>query len=96
MTTTIASMACMVDKGSEDRVAYSIDMSVDLGNASHYDVGDVLQGFSVWTEEVPPGLAATWFFVMPNVCGMNNGAPFNGVAIKLYAGMVVSFVTVHR
>ncbi|KAI2506610.1 hypothetical protein MHU86_7820 [Fragilaria crotonensis] len=29
----------MADKGSEDRVAYSIDMSVDLGNASHFDVG---------------------------------------------------------
>jgi hypothetical protein len=78
-------VACMVDKGSEDRVAYSIDMSVDLGNASHYDVGDVSQGFSVWTEEVP-GLAANWFFVMPNVCGVNNGTPFNGVAIKLYHG----------
>ncbi len=83
--TGLQPVACMVDKGSEDRVAYSIDMSVDLGNASHYDVGDVSQGFSVWTEEVP-GLAANWFFEMPNVCGMNNGTPFNGVAIKLYHG----------
>jgi hypothetical protein len=78
-------VACTVDKGSEDRVAHSIDMSVDLGNASHFDVGDVLQGFLVWTEEVP-GLAANCFFVMPNVCGMNNGTPFNGVAVKLYHG----------
>ena len=57
-------------------------MSIDLGNASHYDVGDVSQGFLVWTEEVP-GLAENWFFVMPNVCGVNNGTPFNGVAVKL-------------
>jgi hypothetical protein len=83
--TGLQPVACMVDKGSVDRVAYSIDMSVDLGNASHYDVGDVSQGFSVWTEEVP-GLAANWFFLMPNVCGMNNGIPFNGGAIKVYHG----------
>jgi hypothetical protein len=34
---------------------------VDLGNASHFDVGDSSQGFSVWTEEVPAGKAANWF-----------------------------------
>jgi hypothetical protein len=84
--TGLQPLACMVDKGSEDRVAYSIDMSVDLGNASHYDVGDVLQGFSVWIEEVP-GFASNCLFVMPNVCGMNNGTPFNGVAVKLYHGI---------
>ncbi|KAI2503184.1 hypothetical protein MHU86_11287 [Fragilaria crotonensis] len=81
----------MADKGSEDRVAYSIDMSVDLGNASHFDVGDSSQGFSVWTEEVP-GKAANWFFVMPNLFGNNNGAPFNGVAVKkLYHGTAISW-----
>ncbi len=45
--TGIQPVACMVDKGSEDRVAYSIYMSVDLENSSQYNVGDVLQGFSV-------------------------------------------------
>jgi hypothetical protein len=54
--TGLQPVACMVDKGSEDRVAYSIDKLVDLGNASHFDVWDVLQGFLVWTEDVP-GLA---------------------------------------
>jgi hypothetical protein len=83
--TGLQPVACMVDEGIEYCVAFSIDKAVDLGNASHYNVGDVLQGFSVWTEEVP-GLAANWFFLMPNVCGMNNGIPFNGVAIKLYHG----------
>lgn len=38
-------------------VGYSLDMSVDLVNASHFGVHDALQGFSVWTEEMP-GLAS--------------------------------------
>ena len=80
----------MAGKGSGDRVAYSIDMSVDLENASHFDVGDASQGFSVWTEEVP-GKAENWFFVMPNLYGNNNGVPFNGVAVKLYHGTSISW-----
>ena len=54
------------------RVRYTIDMSVNLGNASHFDVNDASQGFSVWTEEVP-GLDANWFFVLPNVHGRKHG-----------------------
>ena len=30
----------------------SIDMSVDLANASHFDINNASQGFSVWTEEM--------------------------------------------
>ncbi len=41
-------------------VGYTIDMSVDLGNSSHLDVGNALQGFSVWTEEVP-SLVSNWY-----------------------------------
>jgi hypothetical protein len=47
-------------------VGYTIDMSVNLGNASHYNVHDTLLGFSVWTEEIR-GLGSNWFFVMPNL-----------------------------
>ncbi len=36
-----------------DWVARTIDMSVNLGNSSHYDVNDCSQGFAVWTEEMP-------------------------------------------
>ncbi len=35
------------------RVRYTIDISVNLGKTSHFDVHDASQGFSVWTEEVP-------------------------------------------
>ena len=31
-------------------VEYAIEMSINLGNASHYDVHDAFQGFSIWTE----------------------------------------------
>jgi hypothetical protein len=65
-------------------------VSVDLGNASHFDVGDSSQGFSVWTEEIP-GKSANWFFVMPNLYCTNNGTPFNGVAVRLYHGTAISW-----
>ena len=51
------------------RVGYTIDMSVNLGNSSHFDVHDASQGFAVWAEEVP-GFGENWFFVLPNVHGL--------------------------
>ena len=72
-------------------VGYSIDMSVDLANASHFDVHDASQGFSVWTEETP-GLASNWHFVMPNLHGVSDdGKIFNGVAVKLRHGTAISW-----
>ena len=35
------------------QVGYTIDMSVDLEKASHFDINHASQGFSVWTEESP-------------------------------------------
>ncbi len=35
--------------GGGYRVDYFVDMSVDLANASHFDVHGASQGFSVWT-----------------------------------------------
>ncbi len=59
----------MDGKGDQGcRVGYTIDVSVNLGNASHYDVHDASQGFSVWTEQIR-GLGSNWFFVMPNLHG---------------------------
>ena len=70
---------------------YTIDMSVNLGNASHYNVHDALQGFSVWTEEIL-GLGRHWFFVMPNLYGKRpDGRPFRCVAIKLSYGTAISW-----
>ena len=91
-------VSSMGEPGNMLRVGFTIDMSVDLGNSSHYDVGDVSQGFFVWTEEVP-GLASNWYFVMPNLYGIgNDGNPFNGVAVNYTmaqpsAGMAVSSAT---
>jgi hypothetical protein len=85
------SVPSMGETGIMLRVGYTIDTSVDLGNSSHFDVGNVLQGFSVWTEEVP-SLASNWYFVMPNLNGMENGGyPFDGVAVKLYHGTAISW-----
>ena len=50
-----------------------------------------MQGFSVWTEEVP-SLASNWYFVMPNLSGMGNDEyQFDGVAVKLYHGTAISW-----
>jgi hypothetical protein len=82
----------MDGKGDQGcRVGYTIDVSVNLGNASHYDVHDASQGFSVWTEEIR-GLGSNWFFVMPNLHGKRpDGRPFRGVAIKLSYGTAISW-----
>ena len=50
------------------RVGYTIDMSVNLGNSSHFDVNDASQGYSLWTEEMI-GHGKNWFFVLTNVHG---------------------------
>ncbi|KAI2500811.1 hypothetical protein MHU86_13668 [Fragilaria crotonensis] len=74
-----------------NRVGGSIDMSVDLANASHFDSNDASQGFSVWTEEMP-GVADNWYFVMPNLHGVSvDGRAFEGVAIKLRHGTAISW-----
>jgi hypothetical protein len=73
------------------RVGYSIDTSDDLGNAAHYEVHDASQGFSVWTED-NPGTATNWYFLMPNVHGVNNGGThYNGIAINLRHGTAISW-----
>jgi hypothetical protein len=74
------------------RVGYSINMSVNLGNASHFDVHDASQGFSVWTEEVP-GCGANWYFILPNVHGTkpDGRTKFRGIAVKLAHGVAISW-----
>ncbi len=64
----IAPVPPMDGDGHFLRVGFSIDMSVNLMNASHFDVWDASPGFSVWTETIP-GAAKNWYFVMPNVVG---------------------------
>ena len=88
--------------GSEGRarVGYTIDMSINLGNSSHFDVNDASQGYSVWTEDFP-GTGKNWYFVMPNVYGhryhknrqddaLGRGR-YEGVAVKLGHGVAISW-----
>jgi hypothetical protein len=42
------------------RVGYTIDMSINLGNSSHFDNNDASQGYAVWTEE-NPSTGSNWF-----------------------------------
>ncbi|KAI2509978.1 hypothetical protein MHU86_4404 [Fragilaria crotonensis] len=74
------------------RVGYTIDMSINLGNASHFDVHDASPGYSVWTEEVP-GRGANFFFVLPNVYGTkpDGRSTFSGMAVRLGHGVAISW-----
>ena len=72
------------------RVGFSVDISVDMANATHYDVGDCSQGISVWLEEIP-GLATGWYFVMPNMYCCIDGRMYNGIAIRLRHGTAISW-----
>jgi hypothetical protein len=68
----------------------SYDQSVNLGNASHYDVMDASTGISVWTELIP-GTAKNWYFVLPNLKVTHNGIEYVGVMIKLDHGTAISW-----
>lgn len=74
------------------RVSTTMDVSVNLANASHYDVNDASQGFSIWTED-EPGTTEDWYFVLPNVYGQIPGSKetYNGLAIRLMHGVLVSW-----
>jgi hypothetical protein len=76
------------------RVGYTVDMSVDLGNASHYDFNDGSQDFSLWGEDFPGG-GTNWFLVMPNIHGVrprgNQWIPFAGLAILITDGVSISW-----
>jgi hypothetical protein len=65
-------------------------MSVDMANASHYDVGDCSQGICIWLEEMP-GLATGWYFVMPNMYCCIDGRMYNGINICLCHGTAISW-----
>jgi hypothetical protein len=76
------------------RVGYTIDVSVDLGNSSHFDVNDASQAFSVWLEE-SVGHGENWYFVLPNVHGVRleqgKQIEFQGMAVKLGHGVAISW-----
>jgi hypothetical protein len=66
------------------------DQSVNLGNASHFDVMDAKTGISVRTE-LKPGTAKNWYFVLPNLRLSHGGNKHVGVFIKLDHGTAISW-----
>jgi hypothetical protein len=75
------------------RVGYTVDMSVDLGNASHHDFNDASQGYRLWEEEIP-GKGTNWYLAMPNIHGVRPGenltwVPFAGLAILITNGVLI-------
>ena len=80
-----------MDGDGVECVGYTIDMSVNLGNASHYDIHDASQGYAVWTED-NPSVGFNWYFILPNVHGVKpDGATFSGLAVRLCHGAAISW-----
>jgi hypothetical protein len=73
-------------------LCHTMDLSINLANASHYDVWDASQGFSIWTEDFP-GSTKNWYFVLPNLWGNfpDSDREYRGVAIKLTHGVLISW-----
>jgi hypothetical protein len=74
-------------------VTHTLDLSVNMSNASHYDVNDASQGFSIWTED-KPGTTKNWYFVLPNLVGTflirianTRELPLNCHMVSLSVGM---------
>ena len=82
--------------GYTDGITATCDFSVNLGNASHYDPGDVGPGVSIWAEKID-GRSSNWYFVMPNflpskVRGATSSLKVrnqSGVSIKLSNGVCI-------
>ena len=83
-----------MDGRAGHRVGYTVDMSVDLGNASHYNFNVGSQGFSLWGEDYP-GMGKNWYLVMPNIHGVrprgHQWNPFSGLAIMITDGVSISW-----
>lgn len=74
-----------ITMGGELGVTASMDQSIDIGNNSHYDVGDASVSHSMWSE-THPGTATNWWFVLNNVRVFHNGKTYDGLLIKLRHG----------
>ena len=78
--------------GGSEGVTNSINVSRNLENPPHHDVGDLGNGSSVWYEEYP-GTAKQWNFVCPNVivkCPLT-GATKNGLIVRLCHGAMIDW-----
>ena len=64
--------------------------TIDLRNASHYDVNDMKYSLSIWASDDPDKLRGKWFFVLPNVkVALSNGTVHHGLIIVLDHGIQI-------
>ena len=78
--------------GGNNGVTNSINVSRNLENPPHHDVGDLGNGILVWLEEYP-GTATQWWFVCPNIivkCPIT-GATKEGVIVRLCHGAMIDW-----
>jgi hypothetical protein len=76
--------------GGIDGISSSMAVSVDLANATHYDVHDASMGFVVFAES-KPHTTTDWHFVLPNVLVKFNNHSYHGLALKLHHGACIHF-----
>jgi hypothetical protein len=76
--------------GGSDGISASMMVSVDLANATHYDVNDASMGFVVFAESKPHS-TTNWNFVLPNVLVKFNNHSYHGLALKLHHGACIHF-----
>jgi hypothetical protein len=78
--------------GGKDGVTNSINVSRNLENPPHHDVGDLGNGTSVWVED-EPGMAIKWNFVCPNIIVKDpkSGRTYEGVIVKLCHGAMIDW-----
>lgn len=76
--------------GGSASPALSLNSSVNLGNAPHFDKLDVGVNASVWTED-RPGAAIGWHFVLPNLLVRHNEVTYHGVMVRLSHGTAITW-----
>jgi hypothetical protein len=74
--------------GGEHGVSSSMAVSVNLANATHYDVNDASMGFVVFSESNPYSTNG-WYFTLPNVLVKFQNRTYHGLALKLNHGACI-------
>ena len=76
--------------GSNGSTSSAMIMSVDLMNATHYDVSDASMSFTVWTETCPDS-TKDWYFVLPNILVRMKGdsRTYMGLSLLLFHGLSI-------
>ena len=87
-------------RNRESFIVPSMNFTVDLWNASHFDVNDGSYGVGMWASEEGTDVE-DWEFVLPNVVvssgvdcagsGADHGTSMKGTRIKLFHGCVLSW-----